>query len=67
MSEPHISTILRGAILGIAYLHTAHKIHRDIKAGNILLDTRGNPKLADLGVVGDAGDVKTKRLTVRIS
>lgn len=41
--ENHITYILHETILGLKYIHeNVHAIHRDIKAGNILLDSLGN-------------------------
>eukprot|EP00039_Didymoeca_costata_P008359 m.110924 g.110924 ORF g.110924 m.110924 type:complete len:513 (+) comp14052_c0_seq2:396-1934(+) len=64
MTEAHMSAVLEGTLLGLRYLHTEKKIHRDIKAGNILLDKNGVAKLGDLGVVGELHTSQTRRNTV---
>ena len=52
LTEDEIANVLSYTLKGLEYLHDRRKIHRDIKAGNILLNTEGHAKLADCGVAG---------------
>jgi serine/threonine kinase 3 len=61
--ESEISVIMRGALQGLAYLHSKKKIHRDIKGGNILLTTDGRVKIADFGVSAQLRDTMSRRGT----
>jgi len=50
LDELQVATVLWYAAHGLEFLHAQQKIHRDIKAGNILVNARGECKLADFGV-----------------
>ena len=49
LAEKEIATIMRDSLDGLAFIHSKNYIHRDIKAGNILLTDSGTVKLADFG------------------
>ncbi|KAL4283464.1 hypothetical protein GQ457_16G029630 [Hibiscus cannabinus] len=50
LSEQCIAVVLKETLNALSYLHNQGHLHRDIKAGNILMDSNGCIKLADFGV-----------------
>ncbi|KAJ1558060.1 putative protein serine/threonine kinase [Nowakowskiella sp. JEL0078] len=63
-TEPQISLVLRQLLQGLTYLHGLDKIHRDIKAANVLMTKNGNVKLADFGVSAQITATLTKKNTL---
>lgn len=45
-----VKTLLRQLVSGVAFLHDNAIMHRDLKTSNILLNNRGQLKLADFGM-----------------
>ena len=52
---------------GVAYMHQLGIMHRDIKLKNLLLDTDGTVKVADLGSIRETGRTQLKLTTAVVT
>eukprot|EP01099_Mayorella_cantabrigiensis_P008285 TRINITY_DN76_c0_g1_i4.p1 TRINITY_DN76_c0_g1~~TRINITY_DN76_c0_g1_i4.p1 ORF type:complete len:450 (-),score=130.28 TRINITY_DN76_c0_g1_i4:273-1565(-) len=64
MTEEMIARVCLEVIRGLEYVHSLHRIHRDIKSDNILVSSSGEVKLADFGYAAQLTKDKSKRNTI---
>jgi len=63
MNESEIALIMLESLKALEYIHSKHRIHRDIKSDNILLNIDGSVKLADFGYTVQLTEARCKRNT----
>ena len=64
LCEARIAQVLRSLLGGLAWMHECKRIHRDVKAANLLLTKTGEVKLCDFGVAAQLKTTMAEHYTV---
>lgn len=64
-TEAQVKTYAKQLLAGLWYCHEREVLHRDIKGSNLLIDNKGNLKIADFGLARTFND-DLKRYTNRV-
>lgn len=64
LGEQHIAYICHEVLQALLYLHSQHRIHRDIKSDNILISASGKVLLGDFGYAAQLTQERDQRCTV---
>ena len=62
--EAHIAYVCREVLQALQYLHHNNRLHRDIKSDNVLINTRGEIKIADFGFAVGLTEEEDRRKSV---
>lgn len=62
--EEVIAYIMKQTLTGLKSLHQKRQLHRDLKSDNILINTKGDVKIADFGFAIQLTKDKLRRKSV---
>lgn len=65
LSDLHVQSMVYQILCGVKYIHSANVIHRDLKPGNILINSQGQLKICDFGLArGINDDTESERIKI---
>ena len=62
--EAAVAYVCKQVLMGLAFLHRQHRLHRDIKSDNLLVGFNGTVKIADFGFAAGLTEEQDKRRSV---
>ncbi|GKT35388.1 Kinase, PLK [Aduncisulcus paluster] len=64
LTEPEVRFIMRQLIASVQYIHSKGIIHRDLKTGNVMLDSEMTVKVGDFGLAAQLHSDDERRFTM---